>query len=514
MILYETYFERNEGLKKVWLPIKKENVREELGSKELFSTFLNDRAYDDILNHVRVAQQTIFLSSFIIADSKLEDLLVEKALNGVRVYILTSTDAQLNKEDKIHLSDFDRITINHHKRMLDKFAGRILCRSNEHLHAKFLIIDPVLNGSYNPNNVTYISTANFASKPLRESPELIMKIIENHQIKYNTYQFFRQGFWNESNEELLTKGEWTSILKNEKNYFDKPDISLPVTMKDNNSLRDNILKVINGKFDEIILSAYTFENTHKVIKTLFAKDKNIFVRVITRAREVNQPFFKDLIENFPNLEIILNENIHAKFIITKSGETWNGLMFTSNFATLGLDSGYELGINLNEKQIEVLLKIYKFWKQSSNYKYYHDVDTTMLNDYVGSEVKVLDQTGFNVKIIKKENYEEKHINIKTIGDFLRVKNELPKYENMLFDGSDSIFIQYKYKLNLILMSKPKDLEKSKEILNINGMKNSLYHLKTNPMKKYIKISSFDELNKLINIKDQIDTYQFFKENEN
>ena len=64
------------------------------------------------------------------------------------------------------------------------------------------------------------------------------------------------------------------------------------------------------------------------------------------------------------------------------------------------------------------------------------------------------------------------------------------------------------------MSKPKDLEKSKEILNINGMKNSLYHLKTNPMKKYIKISSFDELNKLINIKDQIDTYQFFKENEN
>ena len=64
-------------------------------------------------------------------------------------------------------------------------------------------------------------------------------------------------------------------------------------------------------------------------------------KYLTRIRKPNDQFFDDAMS-----QCVAHPRMHAKFVITdKEG------VFTSNFTSYGLDQGYDVGIKLNEKQV-------------------------------------------------------------------------------------------------------------------------------------------------------------------
>lgn len=420
----ELKINQSEQIKNIWLPINSEKTKlnNVKNKRNIFSTYENeDNIYEKILEDLNGAKHTIILSSFIIADDKFEDIIVKKAKQGVNVYVLTSFDIIQNKLSNEDLSEFNQEQLLQHKNMINKFVKYIKCRSARHLHAKYLMIDPSIDGKFNNETICYLSTANFDSKGLKVSPEIVMKI-ENPETKLNIFNFFSHGFWNEADEELTMGINEKWIIK-KINKQNQPSTKLRitniyVTTDRIVSLKDKLENMIDSNHDELILSAFTFESEQETLQKILMKNKDIKIKVITRDRKINYQFFEKLIDRFPNLEIILMKNLHAKFIITKNEYgNYNGMLFTANFAKKGLNNGYEVGVDLNEEECYVLKRIFEHWKNNSDYSYHKLVTLDKLKSYINKNVRFLKKTDFIDKEVKTRNYTEKRFKIDKVKNF-------------------------------------------------------------------------------------------------
>lgn len=142
------------------------------------------------------AQETIMLCSFLLADRELEAALVRAALRGVRVYLLTASETRLEK-DLAEGQDFDRRTMDAHKRLLDELAGRVLVRSAEHLHAKFLMVD--VTQSARRRGV--VLTSNLTHEALKRNWELAAFLPA--EAVAPLWRLFTWAFWEQAQKELL-----------------------------------------------------------------------------------------------------------------------------------------------------------------------------------------------------------------------------------------------------------------------------------------------------------------------
>ncbi|MCY3410077.1 MAG: phospholipase D family protein [Candidatus Heimdallarchaeota archaeon] len=487
-------------LQNVWVPVKSNGMKlRNNGENGIWSVFQDEQVYKRIINAIRNAKQTILLSSFLVADELLEKTLIEQAEKGRRVYILTSTDAQLSKKEKDDPTLFDKQTVDHHIKMLNNFVGKLLCRSAEHLHAKYLLIDPVIDEKFNQECVAYISTANFTSKALKENPEIIVEITastfpNNHKfILKQLYTFFLKGFWLEANEELLEKGKWSGITS-EKNALDfQSKISLPNTSLNDTTLREKIKGYFQEPGDELFISAYTFDANHETTKQLIEYSEHNNLVLLSRIRPANYDAFLSISNSSKNSQIYSQRGIHAKFIIKKQVGTLKAIVFTANLSTLGLDSGYEIGIELDEKQSSKLLEICKYWIDLADNQLLQSVDSEFLQKFVGNSLLVQEKQQTKEIAVKKVLETRSEVSIKNIKDLQSISSQQLKGENPTdFISGNKLYLRRINIQELKLASKPKGLEENKDKVKINGKKYSVFQRKGSEA-KYLIISEEKEL---------------------
>lgn len=288
----------------------------------------------------RRANNIICVSSFLIQRSVFTDELLKAAARGVRCYVITAQkkDLMAASED---LTDNEKELVEDHKKLLDEFAGKVNVRTSGHFHAKFALFDPKDKQPWG-----IMSTSNFVVDAMRGKNIELSVSLTIEEVR-SFYRQFVRGFWQEATHELRPAGVLKAVGKpplglalNEKGF------THPVTCQGCNTLRDEALDYLNQATKSITIGAWSFQPGHSVVSALEAKSKKgVRVRVLCRTSDMNT---KALLHVLENGAIVYGESrMHAKFLIV-DGE--RGLIMTSNFGPLGLESGFEAAVRLGQEE--------------------------------------------------------------------------------------------------------------------------------------------------------------------
>ena len=312
-----------------------------------------------LLEALQEAKETIMLCSFILSDEEIINEILNAAKRKVRCYLLFSTEVQLRKEYyNTDITEFNKKTLASHKKMLDQMVGKALARTNEHLHAKYLLVDygtPDQNG--------YLCTANFTYDALTRNQEVGI-ILKKREIK-ELFEFFRLGFWSESNQELARLNSWDDVKPESLTNLEE-FTRIRTTSNSTQGIKKEILKILNHTRGPLIVASYGLEFDHAVVKKLSEEAGIRKITIITRPREKNVAAIK-LLSNAGAI-IISYDFLHAKFICAPKNNL--ALIMTANLETRGLDTGYEAGVLLEEPQdINDLLQISTEWITHAFYKW-------------------------------------------------------------------------------------------------------------------------------------------------
>ena len=195
------------------------------------------RMRTELLQTARRAKEVLCISSFLINDEELLAVILERGRAGARCYLLTMTEQHLSKSEEDE-DAFSQDRIREHKRMLDALAGRVLVRSGGHLHAKFLLADPL-----GKDPTGFFSTANFGSHAMQNNVELGSTLAPAEVAPL--FRLFLTGFWHEAEHELFGKGLLRSIgAQTESSDLSMVEQEDLVTSKDHTGLLDGALRLV------------------------------------------------------------------------------------------------------------------------------------------------------------------------------------------------------------------------------------------------------------------------------
>ncbi|MBD3192833.1 MAG: hypothetical protein GF308_19495 [Candidatus Heimdallarchaeota archaeon] len=363
---------------------------------------------DLLLNSIKNAKQTIMLSSFIISDEELINELINAADRKVRIYLLFSTNVQLEKEFREDPTDFDKKTLNFHRDFLDRIKSKALVRSGNNLHAKFMIID---YGTANQKG--FISTANFTKEALLRNRELGIKLDNNEDIT-KLFYIFQSGFWEESDQQL-SSDVWNPAEKRNLQKIDYNQRLFP-TLKGNKTLKQNLIKLINETQGQLIASSYLFYLDNEVSQKIVSESLNRDVIILMRPKEKNRDFAKKVLEN--GGKVFAFDYIHAKFLFAPDND--RAIIMTANFDDKGLETGYEIGIDLNKEECIELLKITKNWIDNAEYLL---ENLTNIQNCKNGFIKFWDNMDLKQFEITEEQIEEEKIKIKDLRELKKYRNE-------------------------------------------------------------------------------------------
>ncbi|MDC0715227.1 phospholipase D-like domain-containing protein [Stigmatella sp. ncwal1] len=297
------------------------------------------------------AKEVILLSSFLLSDEKLAEAMERAATRrGVRVYVLTASEqrlATLPKED----DTFQENMIEDHKRLLDRLAGKVLLRSAEHFHAKFLVIDP----QSAPQG--WISTANF-NLALQRSIELGVALPPDAARALAGW--FSWAFWQEAQRELATGGGRLAEVAAPPVVPQPPaHAHMLVTTGSHRALGQEALRLVQAARQEIIACSYGMDVTHALVEALISKARaGVPVTVLTQPRPAVAPAIAAL--SAAGARIFAHDKLHAKALVTEAG----ALIFTANFEARGLDRGFEVGLSLDTATAQVLRSTLLDWTKA------------------------------------------------------------------------------------------------------------------------------------------------------
>ena len=402
---------------------------------------------EDLLNSIRKAKETIMISSFIMSDEEIINEIIDAAKREVRIYLLFSTDVQLEKEFRDDPSIRDKKTLDFHKNFLRNINKIAIARSSGFLHAKFMIID---YGT--PKQKGFISTANFTKEALTRNEEIGVKLF-GKDIE-DLFAIFQNGFWEESNQQLV-ENMWVPAEQKKLSEL-KPTNRILYTMKNRTLLKKHLLKIIEMTKGSLVVSSYIFKTDNSITKKIIEACRNRDVKILLRPRDTNW----DAINEFTKAgaKIYAYDFIHAKFLLAP--EDKRGVIMTANFDNKGLETGYEVGLNLNEIECSELEKISKKWINNAQYSLEKEIsikesDLGLIKIREGNEL-------VQYSIIQiKENNEE--IKINDLRDLISIKTE-------------SIESKQKYDYEI-----PKLIE-NRMIINLPTLPEKATKIKENPFK--------------------------------
>lgn len=310
---------------------------------------------DHLIKMVDEAKEIVCISTFLIQKSGLTDALLKAAERDVRVYLLTA-----QKEDLItasdELSEWETMLIEEHKDILDSFAGNVLVRTALHFHAKFILIDPKSQSTQG-----LVMTCNATVNAMCGKNMEIAATLTPSEITSYFSQFIR-GFWEEANHELLKKGELAAV-KDVDFKMNLGEITHPATCSDEYSLKDAIVKIIDNAHKKLVITGWSFDKDHEVVRALFsALQRGVKVNIYTKPNYRNTEALIDLLKN--GAKIVGHERYHAKLILSDGS---NGLVTTSNYTKKGLDEGFEVSVTLGANEIGLVQDVIDHWNEKCDW---------------------------------------------------------------------------------------------------------------------------------------------------
>ena len=302
------------------------------------------------------AKKVVCACSFLIADEYVVKALLRAHERGVRVYLLTASENQLLKEPRAD-SEFDIERLQDHVKTLRSLAGRVLVRTGEHFHSKFVLVDP--NGTEARG---VLLTANLTAEALTRNVEAAVEL-DPAEVR-DLFRQFLVGFWTESSNELLDQGGLSRVDPRESLSKEIPS-ELPCTTGSDHTLKDEAVRLIDESTGEIIVAYFGFDLQHSVVMKLVAAARaGRNVRVYARPRP-NKTTMEALIALREAGAVVRGHPwLHAKCLLAETEGKWAGLVTTANFEKRGLDEGFETGVPLDSGDAEAMRAYAGGWDES------------------------------------------------------------------------------------------------------------------------------------------------------
>jgi|GEM_PF-1053663 len=308
-----------------------------------------------IIQLIDSARNQVCACSFLLADTAIENALLQAEQRGVRVYLLTSAEVKLKTSENEDWGRDDEIR-ELHKKMLTKLAGNVYLRSSGHFHAKYLIVD---------KNQGVMTTCNFTTKALMENPEIGIEL--NAAECAQVWKLFQYQFWEGSEKEMLRQGTLDGVPAEgrfpQHNPTDGVRCSHPSGSK--SSILEESLSLIESAQHSITLTSYGWGNKD-ILKALKKRlNEGIDVSIIGRNHRGGKQ--TDFLQEFKGFgcSVYGLPLIHAKSVlIDSSTPSARGLVMSANFDN-NFHTSHDLGICLNETDSTMLATIIQDWKQAS-----------------------------------------------------------------------------------------------------------------------------------------------------
>lgn len=360
---------------KQWAPNKNpaDNLME---SGQMMINFLVER--------IETANKMICFSSFIFQDGEIINAISRAIERGVKVFFLCST-THLRQQQIYDIGE--EFVADKFKELLSKkIRNKALLRCANNIHGKFILIDP----KSNPKG--YLATCNFTEKACKENPELIVAL--NSEECKELFKIFVWHFWEGTSHEQKSDDNFSKIDATGRFSFPaQKQILLTSTKAGIFSIRDYMKEIIGKAENNIVFSIFGFDLTHKICQLLLKKCKQgVEITVFTRSRSKAIIGHLDKLAN-AGATVIIHELLHAKFILI---DQCVGAVFSANFEKHGLDSGFEVGVKLEQQRIKSLQKIIAHWKQTFPF-------------HLKVKTKVLDLPETYFILGKKSKLEEKKL---------------------------------------------------------------------------------------------------------
>jgi len=309
-----------------------------------------------IIQLIDLARNQICACSFLLADSEIENALLQAEQRGVRIYLLTSAEVKLKTSENEDWGRDDEIR-ELHKKMLTKLAGKVYLRSSGHFHAKYLIVD---------KNQGVMTTCNFTTKALMENPEIGIEL--NAEECKQVWKLFQHQFWEGSEKEMLRQGTLDGVHAEgrfpEHNPTNGIRCSYPSGTK--SSILEECLSMISSAQRSITITSYGW-GSKEISKALKLRlNDGLEIYVIGRNHRGGKQ--TDYLQEFKEsgCSVYGLPLIHAKSVLIDAGTpSARGLVMSANFDDISMKTSHELGICLNVTDSTRLATIIEDWKQAS-----------------------------------------------------------------------------------------------------------------------------------------------------
>jgi len=334
----------------VWIPFRQNTLPREERLEKVYQSGKQRRCIQDIITAIDEAQDTVMLMSFLMADDKLEDALMNAAKRGVRVYVLLASENKLEKEPD---AEFDKQTLAQHKKMLDRLAGQVLVRSAPNFHAKLVLID-----TQAPNPKGFLLTANLTKEALERNEELA--VVLTHSEIQSAFAYLRWAFWEGAEHELIEKQRLSPVKPLQK--VDNPEIAQDfLATKPDNSLEPVLKQIINHAKQELIVSSYGWEFNHAIVELLLERIlAGLHVTLLARIRPKTMESLVDLAE--AGAQVLGFPWLHAKALCNDVGET---VVMSANLERQSFEQSMEFGVFLQDERASALKHILQTWQQQA-----------------------------------------------------------------------------------------------------------------------------------------------------
>jgi phosphatidylserine/phosphatidylglycerophosphate/cardiolipin synthase-like enzyme len=394
------------------------------------------------INLIERAKEIVCVSSFILADPELHKTLLSASVRGVRVYLLTACEQKLLRDPRVDDEFSERVQAQHVK-MLDDLALRTLLRSGEDLHAKFLVVDP-----HRSSPVGILFTCNLATEGLTRNPELGIELSPDEAK--DLFRMFLWGFWKQSKRELLELGKITGNRPYVPTGLSPPK-TLPCTVEGSTTLREEVLRLIDGSRKDLWVCSWKFMADHPATRALQdAAARGVRVRLLTSVRPA--PDHMEALVGLvrAGVEVRGHRYLHAKALISDCQAQPQGLVMSANFDGNGLDQGYESGVSLTGKRLSALQAILSRWWEGSSTPLL--VEKT-LGELPEQRVTLYRDGGFeDITIAKLQRVDLGRITVQSPGEMETTRP--PKFPEPQTKGSRTYHKEIHYTWTVVL-EKPK-----------------------------------------------------------
>ena len=331
---------RDHKISVVWVPAQKpESVKPPANCAPVYTSSKDRSLTDKITSMIAEARHTVAISSFLLADSAIEDAIDAAASRRVRVYLMLACETRLENDNPD--DEFGNKCLEQHIALLKRLAGKTLVRSASHYHAKVVLIDAL--GSEPANSSGLLLTANLTIEALERNEELAVKLLPA-EIEA-LVPILKWAIFEYAEHQMLDNIDFKPVKALGQVAYPSNNLtSILSTNSEEQSIKAYALELINNAQEELIVSSFGWQENHEVVQAICNKAKQgVAVKILARIRPRVMPALMKLRQ--AGAEVFGFSWLHAKAICSDSHKA---MVMSANLEGHGLDKGFEIGVKISD----------------------------------------------------------------------------------------------------------------------------------------------------------------------